>query len=140
MIITIIFVIILSIKLITEYLRNNLLLYLNQKIDLSIITTTINKIISLPYSYYKNKTTGETISRINDLLYIKNVVSKAITTIFLDIVLSLVALIILFTINKTMTTILFIIIIFYFLVFLAYRNTIKTVTNNIQEENAKVKY
>ena len=138
MIITIIFIIILSIKLITEYLRNNLLLYLNQKIDLSIITTTINKIISLPYSYYKNKTTGETISRINDLLYIKNVVSKAITTIFLDIVLSLVALIVLFTINKTMTTILFIIIIFYFLVFLAYRNTIKAVTNNIQEENAKV--
>ena len=54
-IITIIFIIILAIKIITEYLRNNLLLYLNQKIDLSIITKTIKKIISLPYNYYKNK-------------------------------------------------------------------------------------
>ena len=138
LVIIIIFIIVLLIKLITEFLRNNLLLYLNQKIDLSIITTTINKIISLPYSYYKNKTTGETISRINDLLYIKNVVSKTITTIFLDIVLSLIVLIVLFTINKTMTIILFIIIIIYFLVFLAYKNTIKEVTNSIQEDSAKV--
>ena len=46
----------------------------------------------------KNKTTGETISRINDLFYIKNVISKTITTIFLDIILSLVVLIVLFQI------------------------------------------
>ena len=138
MIITIIFIIILFIKLITEYLRNSLLLYLNQKIDLSIITTTINKIISLPYSYYKNKTTGETISRINDLFYIKNVVSKMITTIFLDTILSFAVLIVLFMINKTMTTILFIIIIIYFLIFIVYKNTIKETINSIQVENAKV--
>ena len=137
-IITIIFIIILAIKIITEYLRNNLLLYLNQKIDLSIITKTIKKIISLPYNYYKNKTTGETISRINDLLSIKNVVSKTITTIFLDIILSIVVLIVLFAINKTMTTILFIIIITYFLIFFAYKNIIKIKTNTIQENNAKV--
>ena len=137
-VITVIFTVVLLIKIITEFLRNNLLLYLNQKIDLSIITTTINKIILLPYSYYKNKTTGETISRINDLLYIKNVISKTITTIFLDIVLSLVVLIVLFTINKTMTMVLFIIIIIYFIVFFAYKNTIKEVTNSIQEDSAKV--
>ena len=138
MIITIIFMIILIIKIISEYIRNNLLLYLNKKIDLSIINTTIKKIISLPYSYYKNKTTGETISRINDLFYIKNVISKTITTIFLDIILSLVVLIVLFNINKTMTIYLFVIIISYFLIFYAYKNTIKSETNSIQENNAKV--
>lgn len=138
MVITIIFIIILLIKIITEYLRNNLLLYLNQKIDLSIISKTIKKIISLPYSYYKNKTTGETISRINDLLYIKNVISKTITTIFLDVILSITVLIVLFTINKTMTFMLFIIIILYFLIFFTYRSIIKTKTNTIQENNAKV--
>lgn len=137
-IVTIIFIIILSIKLSVEYLRNNLLLYLNQKIDLSVITTTINKIISLPYSYYKNKTTGEIISRVNDLLYIKNVISKIITTIFLDIILSLVVMIILLTINKTMTIILFIIIIIYLIVFLLYKKSIKNMTDIIQEDNSKI--
>ena len=118
LIITIIFAIILFIKIITEYLRNNLLLYLNQKIDLSIITTTISKIILLPYSYYKNKTTGETIARINDLLYVKNVISKIITTIFLDMLLSITVLAVLFTINRTMTLVLLLITIIYLLIFI----------------------
>ena len=136
--ITVIFIIILSVKLVVEYLRNNLLLYLNQKIDLSVMTTTIDKIISLPYSYYKNKTTGETITRINDLLYIKNIVTKIISTILLDMLLSLIVLIILYTINKTMTTVLLLVTIFYFLIFLVSKNSIKNMTNNIQEESAKV--
>ncbi len=138
LVITIIFIIILLIKLISEYLRNSLLLYLNQKIDLSIITTTINKVISLPYSYYKNKTTGETISRINDLFYIKNVISKMITTIFFDMILSVMVFMVLFIINKTMTITLIIIIIAYFLIFLLYKTTIKDMVNNIQVESGKV--
>ena len=138
LIITITFLIILFIKTITEYLRNNLLLYLNQKIDLSIITTTTDKIISLPYNYYKNKTTGEMITRINDLFYIKNVISKIIITIFLDIILALSTLIILFNINKTMTTYLIIIIILYIIIFLIFRPSIKNMTNITQEDNARI--
>ena len=138
LIITIIFLIIFFIKCFIEYLRNNLLLYLNQKIDLSIITKTINKIISLPYNYYKNKTTGEMISRINDLFYIKNVISKIIITIFLDIVLSITTMIILFNINKTMSIYLFIIIILYLIIFLIFRPIIKNMTNINQEDNSKI--
>ena len=138
LIITIIFLIIFFIKCFTEYLRNNLLLYLNQKIDLSIITKTINKIISLPYNYYKNKTTGEMISRINDLFYIKNVISKIIITIFLDIILSITTIIILFNINKTMSLYLFIIIILYLIIFLIFRPSIKNMTNINQEDNSKI--
>lgn len=137
-IMTIIFLIIFFIKTFIEYLRNNLLLYLNQKIDLSIITTTISKMISLPYSYYKNKTTGEMISRINDLFYIKNVISKIIVTIFLDTILSIFTLIILFNISKSMSLYLFIIIMLYIIIFLIFRPSIKNMTNITQEDNAKI--
>lgn len=138
LVITIIFLLIFSIKTITEYIRNNLLLYLNQKIDLSIITKTTDKIISLPYSYYKNKTTGEIISRINDLFYIKNVISKIIITIFLDLILSITTLIILFNINKIMTISLLIIIMIYIIIFLVFRPSIKNMTNVNQEDSAKI--
>jgi len=138
LIITIIFLVILTIKTLVEYLRNNLLLYLNQKIDLNIITNTINKIISLPYSYYKNKTTGEIISRINDLFYIKNVISKIIVNIFLDILLSIITFIILFNINKELTFYLIIITILYIIIFIVFKKTIKSMTNIIQEDNSKI--
>ena len=136
--ITIIFIIILAIKKMTEYLRNNLLLYLNQKIDLEIITTTINKIISLPYSYYKNKTTGEIISRVNDLFYLKNVITKIITTFSFDILLAFISLMILFNINQKMTLFLLLITIFYGLIFLSTKNIIKNSTDNIQNKTALV--
>ena len=138
LIIACIFTIILLIKLITEYLRNNLILYLNQKLDLSIITSIINKIISLPYSYYKNKSTGEVIFRINDALYIKNIITKILTTVLLDTILSLVVLIVLFSINITMTSLLLLLTILYFLVLLIYKDIIKNETNYLQEDNAKV--
>ena len=138
LIVACIFTIILLIKLITEYLRNNLILYLNQKLDLSIITSIINKIISLPYSYYKNKSTGEIISRINDALYIKNIITKILTTVLLDTILSLVVLIVLFSINITMTSLLLLLTILYFLVLLIYKDIIKNETNYLQEDNAKV--
>ena len=138
LIIACIFVIVLLIKLITEYIRNNLLLYLNQKIDLSIIINTIDKVLSLPYSYYKNKSTGEIISRINDVLYIKNVISKIIATVLLDIILSIIVLIILFNIDITMTSLLLLLTILYFLVLLIYKDVIKNETDNLQNDNAKV--
>lgn len=132
-----IFIVILVIKSIIEYLRNNLIIYLNQKIDLSVITATVNKIIHLPYSYYKNKTTGEMVSRINDLMYVKNVILKLITTIFLDVLLLISISIILFILNVHMTIFLLFIAIIYLLLFIIYRLPIKNLTNNIQESSAK---
>lgn len=138
LIVVIIFAFVEVIKLVSEFLRNNLLLYLEQKIDLSIITNTINKIISLPYSYYKNRTTGEIITRVNDLFYVKNAISKIIVNIFLDIILVISAFIILFSINKTITVYLIFVVIIYLILFRVFKNSIKQMTNKIQEDSATV--
>ncbi len=138
LVITIIFLIILFLKLSTEYLRNNLLLYLNEKIDLSIITTTIEKIIFLPYNYYKNKTTGEVISRLNDLFYLKNIIIKLLMTIFLDLLLSIITLIILFNINIKMTCLLLLLVIIYIIILLLFKPSIKRMTNISQEDSAEI--
>ena len=137
-IITTIFLVILSINLGIGYLRNNLLLYLNEKIDLSIISITIKKIIFLPYNYYKNKTTGEVISRINDLFYIKNVMVKLLMTIFLDMILVVGALGILFMISDKLTWLLVLIVIIYILIWLVYRPYINKMTDITQEDSALV--
>lgn len=136
-VVTVIFVVILFFQIFLEYLRNNLIFYFNEKIDLSIMSNTIKKIIFLPYNYYKNRTTGEVISRVSDLLYIKNVVSKIVVTIFLDLLLCFFTLFILFKINVVMTLCLFIIVIIYFVMFLVFRPSINNMTDIIQEDNSK---
>lgn len=137
-IISVIFSIIIIIKSILNYSRNELLIYLNQKIDLSIFIYSFKKIILLPYNYYKNKTTGEVISRINDLSHIKNLLSKIIITVFLDFLICIVGAFILYGINDKMFFISLLIIMIYIVILYAFRPFIKNLTNDTQENTANV--
>ena len=98
-IIFIIFILIYLIKIITNYFRNHLLVFVNQKIDLLLTIDTFKKIILFPYHYYRNRTTGEIVSRITDITTIREMISKFIITVFIDSLLAAISLIILFTIN-----------------------------------------
>ena len=98
-IIFIIFILIYLIKIITNYFRNHLLVFVNKKIDLLLTIDTFKKIILFPYHYYRNRTTGEIVSRITDITTIREMISKFIITVFIDSLLAAISLIILFTIN-----------------------------------------
>lgn len=136
--ITFIFAIILLIKCLTNYFRNQLLIIMNKKIDCSLILNTFHKILLLPYSYYKNKTTGDMISRMNDLSYLKVIINKIILTVLLDGLISIIAAIILLKINHTMFLMLIIIIVIYILLLYIFRPISKKLTNITQENNALV--
>ena len=92
----IIFLIIEIIKLLNTYLRNRLVIFLNQKLDMNISSNVFDKIIDLPYQYYRNRTTGEIVSRFNDLNLIKDAIIKIIVSISTDLPLLIVSLIIMF--------------------------------------------
>jgi len=137
-IITLVFVILILYKSFVNYFRNELLIYLNQKLDLTLIINTFNKILLLPYNYYKNKTTGEIVSRINDIAQIKNAISKLIITVFLDLLICLVGGIILYNINNKLFLFLIIITLVYLVVILIFNKIVKTLININQVNNAKI--
>ncbi|MFA5602477.1 MAG: peptidase domain-containing ABC transporter [Bacilli bacterium] len=125
-------------KIISNYCRNNLLIYVNEKIDFYIIRDCFRHIISLPYSYFKNKTTGEIVTRINDLGNIREMISRATITVFIDTVLVIGVFIIFFTINEYLALISFIIFLCFVLIFILFKNTIKNKVINIREKEAEV--
>ena len=137
-IVTFIFSIVILIKIISSFFRNIIVINLNQKIDCSLFLNTFNKILLLPYNYYKNKTTGEIISRINDLEMIKNLMNKIILTVFLDIIISFGCSFILYFLNKKMFMMVLVIIILYIFIYFVFRTIIKKYTNIIQENNGNI--
>jgi len=137
-VITFIFIILVLYKTFANYFRNELLIYLNQKLDLTLIINTFNKILLLPYNYYKNKTTGEMVSRINDIAHIKNAISKLIITVFLDLLICLVGGIILYNISNKLFIFLIIITLVYLIVILIFNKIVKTLVNINQINNAKI--
>ena len=56
----------------SNFLRNILLMKILSTLDFNMTFVTFKQILLLPYLYFKNRTTGEVISRLKDLNTIKN--------------------------------------------------------------------
>ena len=137
-VISLIFFIVILFRSLTNLFRNQMLSYFNMKVDISLFLNSFKRILLLPYNYYKNKTTGEIISRVNDLSYINQIISQLLTTVFLDIVLLLFSLVCLYFINSKMFVISFFIAILYVIIIFIYPRFIKTKIYESQAEVAKV--
>lgn len=99
-IISLIFLVSILVKILSEYYRTKIVIYLNKRIDQKLTLETYDHILSLPYKYYKNKTTGDILTRISDLNYIKELIAEGSLTIFIDIVLVVFTSIFLYLINE----------------------------------------
>lgn len=84
-------------------LRNLLLHHINHILSKELVMDIYNHLLSLPYLYYKNRTTGEVISRIQDLENIKDFIGKFFVTCFIDLFFVICSFIILFKINSWLT-------------------------------------
>lgn len=123
-------------KVIFDYLKNELITYLNCKIEFSLNTTTLSHIIKLPYSYFKTKTSGDIIARINDLNNIKNGIINFIINIIFNIIVFVISSIILFKISSNLfyITLVFLVLIATFeFIFLPF---IKKNIDNLQINNS----
>ena len=134
----IMFSIIKLLELLINYIRNKILININQKISNYLTPTIFFKIISLPYNYYRNRTTGEIISRINDLNIVRDITSKFILTIMIDLILTIISSIFLLKINQYLFIISFIISIFYIMIYILFKNKTKNYVNEVQDSNSSV--
>lgn len=116
-----IFASIILIKEISNYYRSVFVNHINHQLDKMLFSNVYHHILSLPYLYYKNRTTGEIMTRMEDLSNIRNVISKLLITVFMDMILACFSFIVLFHLNKRLTLILVITILSIFLTMLVFR-------------------
>ena len=119
-------------KIISDFFRDKLLLFINQKLDLVLTLDVFEKLIKLPYNYYQNRTTGDVISRINDLESVRDMISKVSLSIFVDLPLTLISLIVLYFINSTLFIIGLIILVLYFIIIVIFRRIFDDYIKKIQ--------
>ena len=118
----IIFLTIYILKNISVYFRNIAISFINQKIDLNLTIDVFNKVIDLPYRYYKNKTTGDIISRISDIDNIKDMTSKVYISAFIDFPLAFISLVVLYIISSKLFFVGIIILILYLIIIFLFKN------------------
>lgn len=123
-------------KISLEFFKNKIFIYISKRIDYNLTKSILNNIFSLPYQYYKNHTTGDIISRINDLSMIKNSLSKIIISIFIDIPLVAISLILLCKINHNLFLISLIILILNLLSIVIFQKINLKIINKLKSLNS----
>ncbi|MGM9834891.1 MAG: peptidase domain-containing ABC transporter [Bacilli bacterium] len=129
------FIIVSSIKLVSEYYKKSLCNALNKNIDALFIIPFIKHIFNLPSNVVVSKPNGELITRVNDLANIKSLFTEILTTVFIDLILALSSIYFLITLNKNLFFILCLIVILYLLVTLVFNPFVyRKINDNIDRE------
>ena len=136
--ITSIFLTAIIVKNITNYIRNNLLIYINEKLDFSILNKIYQKILLLPYNYFYNHNTGDIISRITAASNVKQIISKITITLILDGILLIIGSIILYSLSNTLFKLLIVNIMVYLILLLIFNPIIKKYNKKLQENNSSL--
>lgn len=107
-VITLIILVLAIMKTLSDETRLKLINYLKHELDYYLMEDVYSHIIKLPYLYYKNRSSGEIISRLQDLGEIKEAIGQVFISLLIDLVLVLLAIIILIRINLYLSIILII--------------------------------
>lgn len=125
-------------KALSNYLKNILLMKWLSIFDSKLTFKTFKQILLLPYLYYKNRTTGEVITKLKDLTIVKNFLAKLFCTLTSDVISVFVFLFFMFQINIQLSCCAIAFIIFFLLFFLFRRKKKRRLFLNVcrSEEQA----
>ncbi|MDR0919800.1 MAG: peptidase domain-containing ABC transporter [Oscillospiraceae bacterium] len=109
LLIVIVFVAITFIQALVGFIRQWILLYLSQKIDIPLLLGYFEHIYKLPMKFFSTRKTGDIITRFSDAFTIKDVFTSIALTVVMDISMAIVTGIILWKMNISLFGIILII-------------------------------
>lgn len=97
--ISIIFLISFLARNIMDFYKNKYIINIEKNIAINLNNDVIRKYFNLPYQFFKNKSIGESVSRLNDLNTFKDILCNIVLNVSTNMILIIISLIILLTIN-----------------------------------------
>ncbi len=130
---SIIMIVFYFLKNISNLLRNILLSKWTMLFDNEITNNTYKQLLLLPYLYYKNRTTGEVISRFRDLNTIRSFINRFFCIISTDLISIIIFIVIMLKYQYLLTLYIlipsFILVIYQFIISSKKKKNIKNISN-----------
>ena len=125
-------------KAIFEFLRTKLMLFLSQKIDLSLILGYYQHVLGLPMNFFGSRKIGEIVSRFMDASKIREAISNSALTFMIDSIMLIFGGIILYLQSPFLFFITFAIFIIYMSFALSFNKAMKHANELIMEDSAQL--
>ncbi|MBQ9899777.1 MAG: peptidase domain-containing ABC transporter [Acholeplasmatales bacterium] len=131
------FLIIAFINIAINAIRQHILLYLSQKIDIPLTLGYFNHIFHLPFSFFGNRKTGDILARFQDADTIKSVMSSIALSVLMDVTLVIAVGAILFFMNYKLFIIIVIMTIISIILVFIFKKPYKDINLVQMEQSAK---
>ena len=125
-------------KVLLNTFRTHLLLYLSQKLDISLLLGYYRHVIDLPMNFFGTRKVGEIISRFNDATKVRDAISGATLTIMIDTLMAIAGAIILYNQNSKLFFITIIMIILYVIIVVLFNKWYEKLNRDQMEDNAQL--
>ena len=125
-------------KSLLSFFRGHLLLYLSQKLDLSLLFGYYQHVLKLPMNFFGTRKIGEIISRFQDASNIRELMSTAVMTVMIDTLMAIAGGIILYIQSPFLFAITAIIAIIYAIIVFSFNKPLRRVHEEQMESNAQL--
>ena len=126
------------IKIFLSIFRGFLLMFLGQRIDVSILFGYYNHMIRLPMKFFSSRKAGEIISRFSDADNINDTVAETVLSLMLDVIMSVVGGIIVYFQNQYLFFISVVLLLLYTIIVFSFKGILKKVNREVLENNSQI--
>ena len=125
-------------KILLNAFRSHLLLYMSQKLDISLILGYYNHTLQLPMNFFGTRKVGEIISRFMDASKVREAISGATLTIMIDTLMAIAGGIILYIQNAYLFAIALIMVVLYGIIVFSFNRPIRNINRKQMENNSQL--
>ncbi|MBR5662568.1 MAG: ATP-binding cassette domain-containing protein [Bacilli bacterium] len=132
------FLVIYIFKNLFDYIKNMIIIKFNKKISLKLFSDFSMKIFNLPLNFIRSRTSGEIVSRYNELSEVNSLLPTIILSMFLDLITSFITILFLLNISYKLTLMVLVLMIVYFIISYTFKNPTLYKINKNLDENANL--
>ncbi len=136
----IIFAVIAVVQVVIDFVRQWMMLYLSQKIDIPLMLGYFDHIYKLPMKFFASRKTGDIITRFSDAFAIKDIFTNIALTLIMDIGMALITGVILFKMNPTLFVIILFMTAISILLVFVFKQPYKKINEETELENIEREY
>ena len=125
-------------KVSLDGIRSHLLLYLSQKLDISLLLGYYKHVVELPMNFFGTRKVGEIISRFQDAGKVRDAISGATLTVMIDTIMVIAGGIILYNQNSSMFLVTIVMLILYVIIVFAFNKRFEKLNQKEMESNAQL--
>ncbi|MDR1800609.1 MAG: peptidase domain-containing ABC transporter [Lachnospiraceae bacterium] len=136
LLVVLVFVIVSVVQLAVSFIRQWMLIFLSQKIDIPLLLGYFEHIYRLPIKFFATRKTGDIMTRFSDAFTIKDVFTNIALTVIMDISMAIITGVILFRMNGGLFAIIAVLTIISILLVFIFKQPYKELNQEQMQQNS----